>query len=137
MNWKIFDNSDVIHSNNRSVGRMSEGISPYVIPRAYRVFLDESNNILNLEFRYIAADSEILFEEVIKGVFIGYGKISKRIFSVSFDLSDVKGHMDLSKKFEDLKFELERKDKSHGNYRSDYGDRAILSRKEELIHELK
>jgi hypothetical protein len=136
MNWKIFDSRDLFLNDVKSFERHSKTISPYNIPQAYRVFLDNNRNTLYLEFRYIAPDAEIIVKDIVSGVKIGCGVDSKRIFMVSFDLSLVSDAGDLSRKFEQLRIELEGKERTSNSSARIFGDRAVVSRKTDLIQEL-
>lgn len=137
MNWKIFNSRDLFFTNGEPIPKAMESISPYIIPQAYRVFLDNLNMVLVLEFRYIAPDSEIFVKEIISGVKLGFGRDSKRIFMVSFDLSSARNAEELSDKFEQLRLKLEGREGAMSSFANSFSDRAIVSRKNELIHVLK
>lgn len=96
MNWKTIDQKEILTDLARG-SRRNVLVSPYSIPEAFRVRVENSKNDVVLEFRYISPDLDFERRMLIDGVQIEVGKESKRIYKFILESEHHKNSEDCMK----------------------------------------
>jgi len=84
MNWRPIDTSRIFNEVPK-IGNVA-ALSPYSIPKQFRVYSDAECNVFFLEFRYISPDRSFQSLALTDQTSMLVGADSGRIFQLKFDV---------------------------------------------------
>lgn len=91
--WLSIDQKDITKpklSRKRGV-KVKMMVSPSDVPSAVRYYLDEQDNKLVVEFKYLSSPEKLVLDKY-SGADMLVGKNSRKIYKVVFDTKDVMDH---------------------------------------------
>jgi hypothetical protein len=137
MNWKEFSYQENPNREGFFDRKFINRASPYAIPKAYRVYTNEKDSFVCLEFKYIAADDEFVANEPIDGIVIHYGKDSKRIYTIKIRMMNLHNESELLENLEKLRAHFEKSKTKYQNSRNMLNNYMIKTHGKDLLDEIK
>src|SRR5437870_1706346 len=83
----IFNNADFRRSINIRGRKVEVVVSPYDIPKEFRVAIDEEHSAVNIEFKYINQDEDTRQVNIPRDIWLQTGKMSGRLYRLGFSVN--------------------------------------------------